>query len=85
MIVDATGKGAAPLTVYYATGTVVFQGLTFQNGNPPGAGSSSQGGGLLINNSSPAFFNCVFQSNTAFNGGGAYLIASNASCGMKRL
>jgi hypothetical protein len=73
VVVDANGKGAAALNVYYATGTVVFQGLTFRNG------SGNQGGGFVINASSPSFYNCIFESNSAFNGGGGYMIASNAT------
>src|SRR6266436_705408 len=32
VVVDAAGTGASALTVTSATGTVVFQGLTFRNG-----------------------------------------------------
>jgi parallel beta-helix repeat protein len=76
VIVDANGKGAPVLSVASATGNVVFQGLTFRHGVLSG---NAQGGGFVIQYSSPFFFNCIFESNSAFNGGRRYLIASNAT------
>jgi hypothetical protein len=74
-VVDALGRGAAALTVYRATGSVVFRGLTFRNGAPPVAA----GGGFVIQESSPSFVDTVFESNSASYGGGGTLITSNAT------
>ena len=74
-VVDAAGRNAAALTVYRATGQIVFRGLTFRNGTPPIAA----GGGFVIQESSPAFVDCVFESNRASSGGGGTLITSNAT------
>ena len=71
--VDATGKGAAALTVYRATGQVVIQGLTFRHGAPPAAA----GGGFVITESSPSFFDCIFEANTASAGAGGAMFTSN--------
>ena len=75
-VIDAVGKGAAAINVFRASGTVRFIGLTFRRGSPPG---TTHGGGFVIQESSPAFENCVFESNAAYNGGGGALIASNAT------
>jgi hypothetical protein len=75
-VIDAVGKGAAAINVFRASGTVRFVGLTFRRGSPPG---TTHGGGFVIQESSPAFENCVFESNLAYNGGGGALIASNAT------
>ena len=48
-IVDAAGKGLPVVQVLGATGHIVFDGLTFQNG------TRSAGGGFIVTNSSPAF------------------------------
>jgi hypothetical protein len=74
--VDAAGKGAAALTVFRATGQIVFIGLTFRHGAP----ATAAGGGFVIQESSPSFFNCVFELNTSANGGGGgALFTSNAT------
>ena len=75
-IIDAIGKGAAAINVFRATGTVRFIGLTFRRGAVSG---TTSGGGFVIQESSPAFSNCVFESNSAYNGGGGALLASNAT------
>jgi hypothetical protein len=75
-VIDAFGKGAAAVNVFRASGTVRFIGLTFRRGSPPGM---THGGGFVIQESSPAFENCVFESNSAYNGGGGALITSNAT------
>jgi len=74
-IVDAAGFGAAALNVFQATGSIVIEGLTFRNGAPPDAA----GGGFIINASSPAFVNCIFESNSANDGAGGAMVASNAT------
>jgi hypothetical protein len=74
VIVDAASTGAAAVTVTNATGTVVFQGLTFRHGF-----SANYGGGFYVQNSSPSFVNCVFELNSAVTGGGGALITSNAT------
>ena len=74
-VVDAAGRNAAALTVYRATGQIVFRGLTFRNGTPPNAA----GGGFVIQESSPSFVDCVFESNRASAGAGGTLITSNAT------
>lgn len=73
VIVDAAGKGTAALTVTFATGEVVFEGLTFRNG------TRSAGGGFLVQNSSPSFIDCIFENNTAYDGAGGALFTSNAT------
>ena len=75
-IIDAAGQGAPVLNVLRATGTVRFIGLTFRRGALAG---TAIGGGFVVQESSPAFVNCVFEGNAAYNGGGGALIASNAS------
>ena len=75
-IVDAAGKGAPVLNVLRATGTLRFVGLTFRRGAPNG---NTHGGGFVVQESSPAFVNCVFEANAAYNGGGGALISSNAT------
>jgi hypothetical protein len=74
-IVDAVGKGAAAINVYRATGTVAIAGLTFRRGAP----ATAAGGGFVVQESSPAFSDCVFESNTALSGGGGALLTSNAT------
>src|SRR5687767_11159031 len=49
VIVNASGKGGAAVTVQNATGQLVFEGLTFRNG------TRAAGGGFLIDRSSPSF------------------------------
>jgi hypothetical protein len=74
--VDAAGKGAPALTVFRATGQIVFTGLTFRHGAP----TTAAGGGFVIQESSPSFFNCIFELNTSANGGGGgALFTSNAT------
>ena len=70
VIVDATGKGGAALSISGASGQIVFIGLTFQHG---------VAGGFVISASSPSFYNCIFQWNTAYSGGGGTLSSSNAT------
>jgi predicted outer membrane repeat protein len=72
-VVDAAGRNAAALTVYYATGQVVIRGLTFRNGAPPVAA----GGGFVIQQSAPSFVDCVFEGNAAQFGGGGTLITAS--------
>jgi hypothetical protein len=74
-VVDATGRNAAAVNVFRATGQVIFIGLTFRHGTPPVAA----GGGFVIQESSPSFFDCIFEANTASYGGGGTLITSNAT------
>ncbi len=75
-IIDAAGQGAPVLNVLRATGAIRFIGLTFRRGSPTG---NTHGGGFVVQESAPAFVNCVFEANAAFNGGGGALIASNAT------
>jgi putative transposon-encoded protein len=74
-IVDAVGKNAPALTVYQSSGQVVFSGITFRRGGPP----TAAGGGFVITSSSPSFFNCIFESNTASGGAGGAMFGSNAT------
>ena len=75
-IVDAAGLGAAALYVNQASGQIVVKGLTFRHGVPPG---SPSGGGFLIRYASPAITDCIFELNTAFNGGGGAVIGAGAN------
>ncbi len=75
-IVDAVGLGAVALHVRNASGQVAIQGLTFRRGTPPG---SPSGGGFLIYYSSPSLSDCIFELNTAFNGGGGAVIGPSSS------
>lgn len=72
-VIDAAGKNAAALTVYFATGQVIIRGLTFRNGAPPVAA----GGGFVIQQSAPSFVDCVFEANAAQFGGGGTLITAS--------
>jgi hypothetical protein len=73
-IVDASGKGAAGINIFRATGTIVIEGLTFRN-----ASVNTSGGGFVVNGSSPAFVNCIFEQNAAIDGAGGALYGSNAT------
>ena len=73
--IDAIGKGAPALTMYQATGQIIFSRLTFRRGAP----AVAAGGGFVITRSSPSFVDCVFEQNAASAGGGGALMTSNAS------
>ena len=73
-VVDAAGRGAAAINVYQVTGSVTIEGLTFRN-----AAANAAGGGFVINAASPAFVNCIFEANTAPDGGGGCLLYTSPS------
>jgi hypothetical protein len=54
--------------------TAVLNGFTILNGNANGTGDadSSYGGGLVADGGVPTIINCIFQNNTAIDGGAMY-------------
>lgn len=74
-VVDAAGRGTAAVSVMRSSGTVVFTGLTFRHGARP----STAGGAFVVQEASPAFVNSVFESSSAFDGGGGAIVLSNAT------
>jgi hypothetical protein len=73
-IVNALNLGAPALLVRNASGRVEFRGLTFRNG---ARGGQLEGGGFEIRGSSPTLTDVVFESSTAYRGGGGVLNASH--------
>ncbi len=70
------GSAGSIVRVLNATGSIRFEGLTFQGGS----GVSGQGGGFTIDQSSSvAFVQCQFLSNAAPTGGGGAISGSVVS------
>ena len=75
-VIDAAGRNTTALHVLNSTGMILFQGLTFRNGAQQG---TLPGGAFLIQNASPAFVDTIFETSSAFDGGGGALFNSSAT------
>ena len=75
-VIDAAGRNTTALHVLNSTGAITFEGLTFRNGAQQG---TLPGGAFLIQNASPVFVDTVFETSSAFDGGGGALFNSNAT------
>ena len=78
LLTVARAKGAPNFRIFHITPshTVIIQGLTITNGNPP----PGFGGGILNDGAALSVINCAITANsTPFTGGGIYNYAGTSS------